>query len=193
MKKINSKKLKKIILILALLIVLLILILIIAKLYKEQQKSSNKLNTASTYDKMKQEMVMPNGIFMLKQTYKGNVDLQDFYRNIKDLSDEMIMLSKKDEKNLEKYYDKNKDEIKEKTSMKDYESFKSLVKYSKSKGKLKSLTNANIDTNSFEDSDEYLKFDMTLLFDSNIDLKFKVYLKNNKSYINIAKYKIPQE
>ena len=193
MKKINSNKLKKIIIILALLIILLVLILIIAKLYKEQKKSSNDYDINRTYNEMIQEMVMPNGIFMLKQTYKGNVDLQDFYRSIKDLSDEMIKLSKKNEKSLKKYYDKNKEEIKEKTSMKDYESFKSLVEYSKSKGNLKSLTNANIDTKSFEDSNEYLKFDMTLLFDSNIDLKFKVYLKNNKSYINIAKYKIPQE
>ena len=193
MKKINSNKLKKLIIILALLIILLVLILIIAKLYKEQKKSSNDYDINRTYNEMIQEMVMPNGIFMLKQTYKGNVDLQDFYRSIKDLSDEMIKLSKKNEKSLKKYYDKNKEEIKEKTSMKDYESFKSLVEYSKSKGNLKSLTNANIDTKSFEDSNEYLKFDMTLLFDSNIDLKFKVYLKNNKSYINIAKYKIPQE
>lgn len=193
MKEINSKKLKKLIFILALLMILLLLILFITKLYKQQEDSSDNHDVNKTYDKMQQEMVMPNGIFMLKQTYKGNVELQDFYRSIKDLSDEMIKLSKKNEKSLKKYYDKNKEEIKEKTSMKDYENFKSLVEYSKSKGNLKSLTNANIDTKSFENSNEYLKFDMTLLFDSNIELKFKVYLKNNKSYINIAKYKIPQE
>lgn len=185
MKKINFKRIMPIILF----VLLLLLILISIKLYRKQ----NIITKDEVYKQMQAEMVMPNGIFELKKNYEGDYDLKDFYKSIRDFSGEIIILSKKDEKNLEKYYKKHEKEIKRTANIKTYEEFKLLKEYSRSKGKLKSLVRANIDTDSFKSNKKYLEFDLTLIFDSDRELKFHVQLMNKESYGKVAKYQILNE
>lgn len=188
-----NKSKKIMIVIIVLLIILTILLVLTAFLYKKQSqnRSFNKIK-ADTYKEMKQEMVMPNGIFQLKKNYSGDNDLKDFYRSIFNYSRGIISLSQKNEEDLEKYYDKNKTEIKSEIGTKTIEEYKQLWNYVQKVGKLKNLNTATINTDSLKNTKKYLEFYITFNFDENKELKFYVQL-NNRKVTPIAIYKIVDE
>lgn len=171
---------------------LIVLCVIICFLYG-QMKANPRHDAVKTevYNKMKQEMVMPNGIFNLKKNYKGKNDLDDFYKSINSLYRVIIELSDKDDKKIEKYFEENRLDIKQNIGIENIESFKKLGEYSKKHGKLKNFNSANISANSFNDTYQYLKFNMVMNFDEGKELEFEVNLMNRRT-IPVAKYQIKE-
>lgn len=186
MKKIYIKRLLVLCFILLILILMACICINLAKTDEEDFEEYK----AKVYKKMMEVEVMPNGMFELKQNYKGDHDLQEFYESLRSFSNEIIVLSKKDEKNLEKYYEENKEEIKKSTGITEFEKFKELKEYIRQQGEVKSLVTANINTTSFEDTGKYLQFNIDFNYEDGKKFSFKVHLMNNQAYKRFVRYEI---
>lgn len=184
-----DKIIKKIILVMGIVLALTLLIyLMVVMLYKKDYRTELNERKLEVYEEIQEEMYMPNGIFDLKQNYEGNQDLKDFYKNIKDFYELVIEISKLKEEKIEEYYQENNYMITRITGIKSVEDFQSFASYSRQHGKLNSLVNANIETDTFKNSTKSLNFRITFNFDNEKKLTYEVSLMNYLSNI-IAKYK----
>jgi len=163
-------------------IILLIVLLFLAFLYFKVYNNNNNQNIYYSYDKATQEYlseeaeskIKPNGIFSLTSNYTGKNDLDEFYKNLKMLSDSIIKVS-----------NNNSSQIDQRIKIINEEEMRNAI-YEREKIGKKSIPKAIIDSQSFEDSLEYLKFYLTFSYD-NVDFKFEVHLKNYQTYY-IAEY-----
>lgn len=186
-----KRKQKEIVLIL---IILLAGMLIFSKyLYSQIQKNKDFEDVKTEiYEEMKNEMVMPNGVFQLKKNYSGDNDVKDFYRSVYTLSRGLINLSKENIKDVDKYFEKNKTEIRNTFGITTLEDFQKLHEYVKSFDKLKGFNSASIDTDSIENKKKYMEFDMTIVYDGDKNLKFNVRFMNNNSERVLVKYTVAE-
>ncbi len=184
-------KMKQKRIIILLMILLVVMLILITFLYSQNKKNKdfNELKS-EIYDEMKKELIMPNGVFQFKKNYTGKNDVKVFYRSVYSLSRGVIDLSKEKIKNVDKYYEKNKYKIMETFGITSLENFEKFQEYVKSFGELKGYNSANIDTDSIKNTSKYIKFDMTLVYDSDKELKFNVRFMNSDLEKVLVKYSV---
>lgn len=136
------------------------------------------------------DKIAPKGMSKLYGEYNGKNSLNDLYRSLYIVSRELIDLSKEKINNVDKYYEKNKIEIKNTFGITSLEDFKKLQDYVKKIGKLKEYKSAAIDTDSIKSQKKYMEFDITFVYDGNKNLKFNVRFMNSNSESALVKYKV---
>lgn len=173
--------------------ILVILLGFITYFYIQAKKNKDFYQIKNeVYEEMKNELIMPTGVFQFKKNYDGENDVKDFYRSVYSLSRWIIDVSKVKEKRVDKYYEKNKDSIKQNYGITSLEDFKKIKNYIASFDKIKGYNSAKIDTDSIKNTKECIEFDMTLVYDGTKELKFHVQFMNSDSKKILVKYKLAE-
>ena len=133
---------------------------------------------------MMNEMIMPNGIFILKTTYKGTNDLEDFYRTIKNLGDYTITISNYSDRKISKKYDEIIESLEKEYKVKNSGD---IIEVYKGKN-LKEIINATIDSESMKKFSKKIEFDMSLDYNNDISINYHIVLKNTGYKNNFVEY-----
>lgn len=189
----KGRRVRRLIILLAIILLILIAIIVILNVVYKNRDARAEFNDmkVETYAQMSQTMYMPNGIHALNQEYDGSIDLDDFYTNIFDFYNLAMDISKLKDKKIEKYYEKNENQLREVMGVTSLEEFKEIAQYISKYGELETFTSATIDVNSFKKQSRFLCFKMNFAFDSSKILEFDVMLRKfpaaNVAYYDIVK------
>lgn len=189
-----NKKKKIILVILIILGISLITCLTILNQYKNSEKKYETETVDGIYtqkdidiiqesvDNYVSDKVVPTGISKLYGQYQGNNDLSDLYRGIKKVSDYIPLISEKlngkSDTDIKKYYDTNKQEITQNTGIIDSKDFVNFVKYILEFNSLKTLSSSAIITDTISTDDNFLMFNLKLVYEDNQEVILKTYFKN---------------
>ncbi len=174
-------------------IIAVILIIILVVVYVVYKKNSNvNKNTSIMYDsereevyeKMMEEMIMPNGIFQLKSKYKGDNDLKDFYKLLKQLGDYTVTISNYSDKEIKNKYDDIREKLENEYGVTNSEELIELY----SNKKLTEIKNATIDINSIKSSSLGIDFNITFDYNDDIKIGYIVAIQNRKYSKKFVKF-----
>lgn len=189
-----NKKKKIILVILIILGISLVICLTVLNQYKNSEEKYDTETVDGIYtqkdidiiqesvDNYVSDKVVPTGISKLYGQYQGNNDLSDLYRGIKKVSDYIPLISEKlngkSDTDIKKYYDTNKKEIIQNTGIIDSEDFVNFAKYILEFNSLKTLNSSAIITDTISTDDNFLMFDLKLVYEDNQEVIVKTYFKN---------------
>ena len=189
------KKKKKIILVI--LIVLAIILVICFSILNKYKNAEKKYETEivdgqytqqdldiiqESVESYVSDKVVPTGISKLYGKYKGENELSDLYRGIKKVSDYIPLISEKlngkSDADIKKYYDANKKEVTQNTGIIKSEDFVNFAKYILEFNLLKTLSSSAIMTDTISADEDFLMFDLKLVYEDNQEVIIKTYFKN---------------
>lgn len=189
-----NKKKKIILVILIILGISLVICLTVLNQYKNSAEKYDTETVDGIYtqkdidiiqesvDNYVSDKVVPTGISKLYGQYQGNNDLSELYRGIKKVSDYIPLISEKlagkSDTDIKKYYDTNKEEIIQNTGIIDSEYFVNFAKYILEFNSLKTLNSSAIITDTISTDDNFLMFDLKLVYEDNQEVIVKTYFKN---------------
>lgn len=189
-----NKKKKIILVILIILGISLVICLTVLNQYKNSAEKYDTETVDGIYtqkdidiiqesvDNYVSDKVVPTGISKLYGQYQGNNDLSELYRGIKKVSDYIPLISEKlagkSDTDIKKYYDTNKEEIIQNTGIIDSEDFVNFAKYILEFNSLKTLNSSAIITDTISTDDNFLMFDLKLVYEDNQEVIVKTYFKN---------------
>lgn len=186
----NARKKQAILIIVILIIVLMTAVCIMYVMHKKSENSDN--NTSIMYDKkreevyekMMEEMIMPNGIFQLKSKYKGDNDLEDFYKLLKQLGDYTVVLSNYSDKEIKNKYETINNKLENEYGVTNPEE---LIDFYRDK-KLTEIINATIDISTIKPNSLGLSFDITFDYNDDIKINYSVVIKNKQYSSKFVKF-----
>jgi len=186
----NARKKQAILIIVTLIIVLMTAVCIMYVMHKKSENSDN--NTSIMYDrkreevyeKMMEEMIMPNGIFQLKSKYKGDNDLEDFYKLLKQLGDYTVVLSNYSDKEIKNKYESINNKLENEYGVTNPEE---LIDFYRDK-KLTEIINATIDISTIKPNSLGLSFDITFDYNDDIKINYSVVIKNKQYSSKFVKF-----
>ena len=186
----NARKKQAILIIVILIIVLMTAVCIMYVMHKKSENSDN--NTSIMYDKkreevyekMMEEMIMPNGIFQLKSKYKGDNDLEDFYKLLKQLGDYTVVLSNYSDKEIKNKYETINNKLENEYGVTNPEE---LMDFYRDK-KLTEIINATIDISTIKPNSLGLSFDITFDYNDDIKINYSVVIKNKQYSSKFVKF-----
>lgn len=191
------KEKKKLLLIFGiLLIIVIILVVILNRVKKDHELEQEEIVRLEQSNEHLQNYlkgkVTPKGCFALTKNYEGQISEDELYENLfvakeyfADLQNE---LEGKNETQVKEYFDKNQDTIREYTGIDDFKKFQNLVSYLTTTNKLGEFMYASIDKSSFENTSQYLKFNISLFYENDITLNFEVHFMNNIKSKYVSEY-----
>lgn len=196
------KKSKKIIIIMLLIGIFLIGILLIAINFKEN-KIVDGMYTQKDIELRNEEVenylsdkVTPKGLSRLYGQYEGDNELNDLYRKLYLFVNYLPELSKKvinkDEDKINKYFEKNKDDIKDNLGIGKEEKFLEFIKYLEKIGyNGEKFIDCQIVSKDFKNVNNYFIFDVKFNFEEfDNDFTLKVHFSNYKAKEPIVFYSI---
>lgn len=186
----NARKKQAILIIVILIIVLMTAVCVMYVMHKKSENSDN--NTSIMYDKkreevyekMMEEMIMPNGIFQLKSNYKGDNDLEDFYKLLKQLGDYTVVLSNYSDKEIKNKYETINNKLENEYGVTNPEE---LMDFYRDK-KLTEIINATIDISTIKPNSLGLSFDITFDYNDDIKINYSVVIKNKQYSSKFVKF-----
>ena len=172
-------------------IILCILILILNNLLNKKEIN---IETEKDIEVKKQaineyceDKVLPRGISTLYGKYKGQNSKNDLYRNFNNLvqylPDLYLDVKEMDDTQLSAYYEEEYSNIEKYLGIEEEEDFERFAKYIQTTN-LENVTfnSAEIDDTTYENTEEYLKFDLELVYNElENTLKVKVLFANQSS------------
>ena len=175
----NTKKKQMILIAIALIVVLVVVGYAIYKKRADANKNTSILYDSEreeVYHKMMEEMIMPNGIFQLKSKYKGDNDLRDFYKLLKQLGDYTVTISNYSDKDIKNKYEDISNKLENEYGVTNSEE---LIEFYSNK-KLKEIKNATIDIDTIKTNSSSMNFDITFDYNEDIKIEYSVVIQNNK-------------
>lgn len=181
---------KKIRLILILLAILLIIIFIILKYITINQDAIEEENeraiieeTVKTYFSDK---VLPQGVSSLYGNYQGKNDKNDLYRSIAKMLNYLPTISSTlknvSDEEISEYYAVNESQILEYLGIDNIEDFKKLVEYIKQYNiNNEKYQYCSIDSSTYIDNNEYLVFNLNIVYENIDKITLKVCFANSKT------------
>ena len=188
----NARKKQAILMIVILIIIIMTVVCVMYVMHKKNKNESLDNNTSIMYDKkreevyekMMEEMIMPNGIFQLKSNYKGDNDLEDFYKLLKQLGDYTVVLSNYSDKEIKNKYETINNKLENEYGVTNPEE---LMDFYRDK-KLTEIINATIDINSIKPNSLGLSFDITFDYNDDIKINYSVIIKNKQYSSKFVKF-----
>lgn len=182
MKKRKIKKIK--ILLIMLFIILVILIVFVKFLGKEKNIAvyDGKLDEQIAENYLK-DKVVPQGVYQFSREYKGNISKDIFYTKLNDMLNYMMELSQDIEKEkIEKFFQKNSEDILEYLGIEKQEEFIKLYNFINEKNiKNATFSHCKIVENTFKIEGSYTKFNMIFYYDNEIELELQISLLNKEA------------
>lgn len=179
----------KIKIILFILLMLLIAILISLKFLSKSQEQKNEIQTnkelrAEKTEEYFSDKVLPQGVSTLYGKYNGDNEKNDLYRSIASILNYLPKISDTlktaSVEEVSQYYLANELQIEKYFGIDTIEDFNELVESLKShvinNDKYKYCS---IDSSTYEDNDEYLTFNLNIVYENTDTVILKVYFANS--------------
>lgn len=179
----------KIKIILFILLMLLIAILISLKFLSKSQEQRNEIQTneelrTEKIEEYFSDKVLPQGVSTLYGIYNGKNDKNDLYRSIAKMLNYLPEISNNlreaSTEVISEYYSTNESQIEKYLGIDTIEDFNKLVESLKShiisNDKYKYCS---IDSSTYENNDEYLTFNLNIVYENTDTVTLKVYFANS--------------
>ena len=199
----KSKK-KIVVLFVVLIIILIILGVTLALIITKKKKEDDLQHQITAKEEFMEEAakkyfsdkICPQGMSTLYSKYDGDNDINILYKGLYTLvhyiQDEYPTIKNYDNSQLQEYYKSNSQKLRTTIGFLKFEEFEQFVNYLKSAGLTENDTYklCKIDTESYEEDDDYLIFNISFSYEGkdNLIMLKTFFSKNN--YINITKPKI---
>lgn len=167
------KKKPLMILMAIILTILIVLIVVLNNLLEKRQIEEEKQTDIETrkeaINEYCEDKVLPRGISTLYGKYKGQNSKNDLYRNFNDLvqylPDLYSDIKEMDVAKLSSYYEEEYSNIEKYLGIEEEEDFERFAKYIQTM-ELENVTfnSAEIDDTTYENTEEYLSFDLELVY-----------------------------
>lgn len=189
----KKKKIIKLIIVLLILVFILIGITFLIKFITKDELVDGKY-TAKDLEIIEEQVdsylsnkITPSGMATLYSKYDGDNDLNDIYRGLFGLVDYLPTISKKvdynDNEKIEKFFEKNKEDIKNNLKINGVEKFKKFIAYLNKVGYTgQEFISCEIDDTTYSNTVKYLSFDVKFKFEGLEDaFKLKVNFSRRNS------------
>lgn len=183
---------KMIILLLICLVTLIILIYSLNKQYKAKKYEESIANFQKFREEYESETILPRKIYEL-YNYEGGIERDYLYRHMKIFVDYIDYLKENiNETNMKEFYEKNKDEIKNKTGIEEQTKFEDLIVSIKHKNVDSEIFKyAEIESGTSYTKNKYFYFNIYFYYgEDEIPLIFKVGVSTFKSADVKVRYEI---
>lgn len=180
----KKKKIIKLIITLIIFVVILTGIMFIMKALTKDELVDGKYTAKDLeiieeqVDSYLSDKITPLGMATLYSKYDGDNDLNDIYRGLYGLVDYLPTIAKKvdynDNEDIEKFFEKNKDDIKNNLKINGIEKFKKFIAYLNKVGYTgQEFVSCEIDDTTYSTTMKYLSFDIKFKFEG-LEDKFKL-------------------
>lgn len=175
------------------------------KVYERNTKLVDSKYTQKDLDIIEEQIdtylsdkVIPKGMSIIYSKYSGENDVNDIYRGLYKLIDYLPKIAKKvdykDTKSIEKFYEKNSEEINESLKIKGVEKFKKIVAYLDKVGyDGQAFVECEIDDSTYVNNYKYMSFNLHFKFEGIEEFKLKVSFSNRNSTDMLLYYSLIED
>lgn len=175
------------------------------KVYERNTKLVDSKYTQKDLDIIEEQIdtyvsdkVIPKGMSTIYSKYSGENDVNDIYRGLYKLIDYLPKIAKKvdykDAESIEKFYEKNSEEINESLKIKGVEKFKKIVAYLDGVGyDGQTFVECEIDDSTYSNNYKYMSFNLYFKFEGIEEFKLKVSFSNRNSTDMLLYYSLIED
>lgn len=188
----NKKKIKKIIVLIIICIISIIGLVLILNQLKKESADADREEYQKFREEYEAQTILPRKIYEL-YNYEGALERDYLYKHMKTFVDYIDYLKKNiNETNMIDFYEKNKDEIKDKTGIKEQSDFENLILAIKNENvDAETFKYAEIEAGSSYTENKYFYFNIFFYYgESENPLTVKIGLSTLESADVKVKYKI---